>query len=134
MIKVLFLMIYIIFHVLSIKKNALKKNNIHSRNFESNTTKTQNFDFINIKANCFVNVNRTVYDILPLYDSELDYTLNSGLEDFYFNFCNLGNTKCKKDKSYIISSTSSPINNTLINCYELSGSKTKLAKWKIFSK
>lgn len=102
------------------------------RNFGGqNSNKTNDFSIL---AYCFVNIDGLVYDLGSLYDAASDYTINSGRDNFYFNFCKHGVTKCKKDHSYIVAGKSSdkPVNNTLNECSVLSGTNYKnYPKWKI---
>jgi hypothetical protein len=88
-----------------------------------------------IKANCFVNLKSVIYDLHQLQDKKLDYNFYSGKEYFYFNFCKFTITKCKKDSSYVMSSITKSVNNTLSECYELSGNNNEnIPQWEITGK
>ncbi len=91
-----------------------------------------------LQAYCFANVNGIVYDLNPLYDATSDYMFKSknGSVTFFYNFCKFGNTKCKKDNTYMISTNQGSVyNNTSNDCNLLTGTNYQnLPKWKIKSK
>ena len=89
-----------------------------------------------VEAFCFANINGVVYDLNPLYDATSDYLFKSKGENYYFNFCKFGSTKCKKDNTYIVAAKGgSVVNNTTTECSLLSGTNYEsLPKWKITSK
>ena len=89
-----------------------------------------------VDAYCFVNLNGVVYDLGPLYDSTADYTIKRQNENFYFNFCKYGLTKCKKDFTYVVSTTKAAlVNNTSNDCTLLSGTNYEyMPRWTINSK
>jgi hypothetical protein len=119
-------------------RQFLPRNGNTTNIIPSNTTQgPYHLETSEIEAYCFVNLNGIVYDLNPLYDSTSDYYFKSieGKNNFYFNFCKYGTSKCKKDNSYIMVSHDTKIeNNTSNDCSILSGTNyANYPKWTIIS-
>ncbi len=85
-----------------------------------------------IKAFKFVDFEGLVYDLSSLYDDNKDYYINKNKSLFYFNVGDFGETKCKKDFTYIVFVNEKDDNNT--DCLLLSGTnKEKPSNWRIKS-
>jgi hypothetical protein len=101
------------------------------------STKTFLKEIVSSSANqafCFLNNNGTVFDLNPLTNSTVDYSIHGLSYTVNFNICKNALNKCGNKTSIVTYQNKIHLDGIADECIALSGAEAVVSKWTVLSK